>query len=508
MERKKLRLVQALFFLLIGSFIAVSLPNLHAHGIADVGMTEESLGRYAYLVDEFDSRRRLNFLFPNPQSIFDGLSIGYVQTSTGNLTFQRRDLVVLGSENIVAARVFDSRSKVDTGFGPRWRLNLVETLTVSGNGVLHTDSSGASHRFTHSQKAMYEPALPSPSSQGTTLAVLGNHAVIRSSDGSIRQFEQFGQSDTYLLVRHVSNREGVTTFVYDDNRMNEVHLNGDIKLSIQWSDNRIRAIQDQHGRVVTYAYDAQGRMIYVKDVAGQIWGYAYNDIDQLVSAAYADGSQYLNIRYDSEHRVQQKVDSREFSFHYYDDLTIVEEGDGRQHWFEHNVEGVTTSYRNSNNIWWEALLDESNRVAKLVKPTGEYGFEYEGEALSTVVHPEGKMKVIYDDLGRYQSMSGPLPRDYIPSQVRYLPGEITKIHRMGVQMSIRHDSEGRLVELHRDSDLYRIDYGSDALVSSLTKNEQRLTFTRDIQGRLVATRYPNSGMVQYGYDSLGNRDPN
>lgn len=79
--------------------------------------TSDALDYYAYLLEELDQRRRLQFLLPNPQSIFDGLAIGYVQTSAGNLTFERRDLVVLGVETVVASRVYDSRFDSDMGFG-------------------------------------------------------------------------------------------------------------------------------------------------------------------------------------------------------------------------------------------------------------------------------------------------------------------------------------------------------------------------------------------------------
>ena len=89
-----------------------------------------SLESYAYLVDELNHRRRLQFLFQNPQSIFDGLNIGFVQVATGNLTFQRRDLVVLGFGMLSANRVHDSRLSANAGFGPRWRLGLAETLTL------------------------------------------------------------------------------------------------------------------------------------------------------------------------------------------------------------------------------------------------------------------------------------------------------------------------------------------------------------------------------------------
>ena len=39
------------------------------------------------------SYRSIAALFPNPQSIFDGMQVGYVSVRHGNLTFRRRDMV-------------------------------------------------------------------------------------------------------------------------------------------------------------------------------------------------------------------------------------------------------------------------------------------------------------------------------------------------------------------------------------------------------------------------------
>lgn len=52
------------------------------------------LEKYATVVAELSERRRLNVLFPNPQSIFDGMQVGFVNVGTGNLSFKRHDMVV------------------------------------------------------------------------------------------------------------------------------------------------------------------------------------------------------------------------------------------------------------------------------------------------------------------------------------------------------------------------------------------------------------------------------
>ena len=107
----------------------------------------ESLSFYADLVKETELRRRVNVLFPNPQSIFDGLQVGYVGVRHGNLTFRRRDIVSGPGELAYFSRVHDSRIGQNRDFGPGWRLSLAEELTAVDGGLIFTDGLGAHHFF-------------------------------------------------------------------------------------------------------------------------------------------------------------------------------------------------------------------------------------------------------------------------------------------------------------------------------------------------------------------------
>lgn len=60
------------------------------------------------LLNDLSSRRRVATLFPNSQSMFQGVQERFVNTSAGNLTFLLRDMVAVGAMPIVAARTYDS----------------------------------------------------------------------------------------------------------------------------------------------------------------------------------------------------------------------------------------------------------------------------------------------------------------------------------------------------------------------------------------------------------------
>lgn len=106
--------------------------------------SERVLRDHVEFLNELSDRRRLNTFFPNEQSVFYGVPIRYVNSSRGNLTFVRRDMVTVGRIPIVLARVYDSSLQSGSDFGPGWRLSLAETIARSSDGTLSYVDDSAS----------------------------------------------------------------------------------------------------------------------------------------------------------------------------------------------------------------------------------------------------------------------------------------------------------------------------------------------------------------------------
>ena len=140
--------ILSLLTLSIGIVFTLSVSTVAENSAAvDASVTDESLAAFADLVKETELRRRVNVLYPNPQSIFDGLQVGYVSVRHGNLTFRRRDIVAGTNSLAEFTRVHDSRNHTGRDFGPGWRLSLDEDLTVMNSRLVYTDGSGARHYF-------------------------------------------------------------------------------------------------------------------------------------------------------------------------------------------------------------------------------------------------------------------------------------------------------------------------------------------------------------------------
>ena len=461
---------------------------------------------YTSLVKEFDSRRRLQFLFPNPQTLFDGLNIGFVQTTKGNLTFQRRDIVVLDIENVIAARVHDSASDRNYGFGPRWRLSIAETIDVEGNSAIHTDSSGARHEFSRSSSAIYEPKRDSPATSGRTIGIIGDHAVIRMPDGRISQFKRNGSSTTFILVRRVTPSGVSISHTHELGKIRGVFVNERLALQFSWSGDRIRSVEDTHGRMVEFEYDDSGLLTHVTDIAGQVWSYGYDEQQRLMSATYPDGTVYWTLEYDHLGRVTRSNGAREFLFRYFADRTNVSEPGVMTHVFNFNKNGAVVAYETDQGHEWRLALDSKNRVVELNRNRESYGLTYLNDRLRSIRHSLGVWEFEYDDRGRILSGEGTPPLNHANPKIDY-PSD----HSIVVQMDDRDiayelNESNNVTRIRQNDKEHELSYDWRGLLTEISFDGRSMRMQRNQLGRIVSTNYPDNRTATYYYDALGNRN--
>src|SRR5579864_57198 len=116
-------------FGLVLTMRAVAFVQTSANDMGQMGV-DSRLQPYVEKISELSSRARANVYYSNPQSIFNGVQVGFVNVGTGNITFIRRDLVASGRVPIVLARIYDSANQGSPDFGPGWLLSAAETLSL------------------------------------------------------------------------------------------------------------------------------------------------------------------------------------------------------------------------------------------------------------------------------------------------------------------------------------------------------------------------------------------
>ena len=230
--------------------------------------------------DEEAAGYRASVLHPNPQSLFDGVRVGLVNTSVGNLTFRRRDIVTRAQGPVAFARVHDSRIAANADFGPGWRLSLAEELFVDGEAATYVDASGARHGFAWTGTA-WTASPPTPRHARTTLSFVesnGVRTVVLAGGEEVRSFVPADVDGVRHVLRTVRTPARELVLDYDGGRLSAVAHDGTVLFAVDRdSEGRIAEVRDDHGRSVRYAYDRAGRLETVRDIAGGEWRHAYGD---------------------------------------------------------------------------------------------------------------------------------------------------------------------------------------------------------------------------------------
>ena len=501
------RLIGATILLCLSISGVSQLSSTPAYQIPDPNPElSNKLEYFEYLLDELDHRRRLQFLFPNIQNLTDGIPIGYVQTSTGNLTFERRDLVVLGIESLIASRVYDSRDLEGIGFGPGWRLTLIESIRLQDNHVVYTSGNGSRQSFYPIGAGRFSPSEGSQILSDSSLVIAGSSAVIVRADGSVLEFRKLAGTEELALVRSTSGAGVEVTYSYNGNQLLEIVQYGKSVLRLAWMGDRVTRISDASGREVHYGYDSLDRLVQVTDIGGQSWTYTYDGLNRIVAAAYPDGETYLELNYDENGRVSRSLSVREFTYDYFEDVTTVSEVTGDRHVFKRTETGATVGYSNSLGIEWHIVLDSRSRPIKMVKSGVVFGFTYEGSRLATIEHSGGFQRFHYDEAERFTHVTGNPVAGSKPKRASYNTLGETVVTDSGRRIQFSHDESGRLSVLEENDRVYHLAYDDNGFIDRISRGPAKVAFMRDHQGRIASVRYPDGTASRYSYDVIGNRD--
>lgn len=265
------------------------------------------------LIAEFDLRRRVNVLFPNPQTLFDGLQAGFDNVGSGNLTFLRRDLVARTNIPLVFGRVYDSRLKENGDFGPGWRLSLAEELHIDDADIIYVDGAGTRQRFVPGADG-HRPLKPTSPDAGPRIVLDDDLAALHEGSGAVRTFKPVGAEGSWPLASVDAYGQRLD-FSYRNGRLESVVLGTRTMFHIERNDaDRIAHVTDDHGRSVRYSYTARGQLEDVYDVAGKLWWHEYDADGRLTAAIGTDRQPYLEVRYDGQGRVRHSRTGREYTF--------------------------------------------------------------------------------------------------------------------------------------------------------------------------------------------------
>jgi len=100
-------------------------------------------------------------LAPIKKSEKSGHVAGYVESATGDLGFQVKDLEVAGASGLSFHRFYNSSNATDRGLGKGWSYSYDEFVEVEGErAVLHSATSEIVRMILNGQGSAFVPILP------------------------------------------------------------------------------------------------------------------------------------------------------------------------------------------------------------------------------------------------------------------------------------------------------------------------------------------------------------
>lgn len=479
---------------------------------------------YVPIVNEFSERRRNNSLFENGQSPAHGVQVSYVNSSTGNLTFARRDLVRLARLPLVATRVYDS-GMAHGDFGPGWHLSWSESIDDGQDRLVYVDETRSRHEIVIERGQFrwgQDLALRARSLQRKSDHVLA----VQLKDGWTKTFQKFG--GRYSLQSITANRGGKILFEHDaDGRIiGATDADGKRRVTItRLADGRIQEIWDDLGRAVHFDYSAEGNLVTTRDVGGNAWRYFYDPSRRLNAMVDPAGTLALSAQYDGRGRVEEVISrGRRAHFEYAGRDTIVR-ALGKTTRFAHGTLGRVTSAHSGDSRAFRLSRNAAGLVTALQvqdapSPGADGGEGHQG--------PGGlrQFAVEYDGQGRVAlfSRSSDLVTEILDFE--YDGDVIRAASSLGEQTEYRATDSGfellgqseryGAFRLHRDfvngvsvfdgdAGIWRIEQDEVGMISRLGQNGSAdLELNFDARARPVQLHI-GADSARYDYDQTGFR---
>ena len=485
MPRKLLHTLSASILLL---FTSLAFAQHHRSS----STSSSQLDQYVEQVSELSSRARANVYFANPQSLFRGAQVNFVNVGTGNLTFLRRDLVASGRIPLVFARVYDSSGKGSVDFGPGWTLSAAESITVADGKAHLLSENGSTIDFVKVGETSFALEKDYPSDYIDLRLVDSNTLQAKLRTGTTKQFELIG--DAFRLVKVTDRNGNEVRLSYSNGLLNKIENENHSITILRNAKGRILSAQDDLNRKVQFASDAQGRLIEVDDLGGNAWTYSYNADGKLKAAK--DPLQRLNfgVFFHDDGRVRRlQLPSGTIQFNYDDaagSTTVLDRKSLVSRFFQ-NEDGITTRVVNPLGEETAIVLDDSRNVLSLSRNGSVVErMEYDQQHRITVRHSALE--------------SGTVDRTY-----SYDPatGQLVGIHSStGVDQTFAYDGSGNLASAGLADGIHKYVYSPTGDLAGFSAAGTSLVFSSDADGLIAGMSEGKNASTTMKYKAGGELD--
>ncbi len=262
-----------------------------------------------------------------------------------------------------------------------------------------------------------------------------------------------------------------------------------------------KIIDPQLGREATLSYNAKGQLTKIELPENISYRFEYNDLDQISTFTYGDGTRYFQNHYRQNGRIETEDDGRDDNrlFRYSFDtasrpgkvVSTFTDGEGKT---------TTYLYDAKDFLLYKVIDAKGNTLVNRYDPNSRL-------LISTTNELNQTTRYKYDDKGNLIEISYP---NGLKKQMKYDERknllEETFVLKEGKRMSTAYTygSHNELLSKRLpNGNTYRYKYNQNKqLIEKTTPSGAKTTYSYE-KGRLSKVTYPNGGSVSYRYDAAG-----
>lgn len=327
----------------------------------------------------------------------------------------------------------------------------------------------------------------------------GQIAQVRDGEGNTVNL-CFGENNELTTLRGGLGQKYNYTY---DNRGNLVKVEDPLhnmtRFTYNASYNSLTSVTDAKGNRMQYGYDGQGNLTAITYENGTMESYAYDANGNITSWTNRRGDS-VSYTYDAAGHILSK-----------DYSTTPEFIDCE---YEYDEAGNLISARDPNGIMTFAYDLDTDWLTRIDYPDDFFfTFEYDnlGRRTKRTDQDGAVTSYSYDNAGRLDVMTNDANDLIVDYDYDAAGRMILKTLGNGVYTTYEYDAAGRVTHLvncdPNNNIRSRFDYTYDAAGrrTSMATLEGTHTYGYDPLGQLVKVNYPARRIVEYIYDSVGNR---
>ncbi len=486
-----------------------------------------NMERYVSFVNELSERRNVNRLFPNIKSSTHGIQIDYVNTSTGSLTFAKRDLVTLGRMPIVITRLYDSSNAIGS-FGNGWGLSYDEKVSTSNDTLTYIDETGSKYSmYTNGSHPFIGNRL-----DVSSYSIETDSITIFFKSGWKKIFETYNGEFRlkYVYNAYDENLE----FHYDATALNKI-TNGIRTVFLERNSlGLITRVRDDLDQVVEYNYSDGYLLSNFTQQNQSTWHYKYSSLKLLREMIDPNHNAPLEVKWNDDLEVKSiNIKGVASRFSYNENLIDVSKGANNFIHIEKYEDGTTKSTTNNDGLYTEIRYDSRKRPIMLYSGFYDEHFSFsqlfeDSRFLSTELEniTGGKTVLVfmsYDSSNNLSGISELKNGNFHYTDIKQETSQSTTITSSGdvfvtrfnhankiesielngqIYLSHRYDSNGDLLEIKNNNGNIQFTHNNLGLVESVTINNSTPTIISYNEfGAPSSIDYSNGTSVSYIYDN-------